>query len=244
MDVAVDRVGAVAVVRLSAPQRRNALTVEMAQELIRAFDGIDAAPSIGAVVIKGEGKGFCAGADLSTLGDAGDDPASTESYNGLSTIYASFTRLGQLAAPVIAAVHGAAVGAGLNLAMAADLRIVARDSRLISGFVRIGAHPGGGHFVLLSRLVGREAATAMAIFDEEIDGVEAERRGLAWRAVAAEDVDAVALELALRVAAKPALARMAIRTLRTELGPPAVGWDVAVQAEKAPQMWSLRQRAK
>ena len=99
--------------------------------------------------------------------------------------------------PTIAAVLGAAVGAGINLMLATDLRIVAEDARLISGFLRIGLHPGGGHFGLLAGRAGAEAAAAAGIFGEEISGVRAVQLGLAWEALPAEQVEQRAAELAL-----------------------------------------------
>ena len=98
----------------------------------------------------------------------------------MGTIYDSFYRLGQVRVPTVAAVRGSAVGAGMNMLLAADLRIVAQDARLLCGFLKRGMHPGGGHFVILSRLIGREAAAAMALFGEEINGDKAVELGLAW----------------------------------------------------------------
>lgn len=112
----------------------------------------------------------------------------------------------------------------------------------MSGFLRIGLHPGGGHFVLLSRLAGREAAAAMALGGAEIDGDRAVALGLAWEAADDGAVEARAMEFAAGVAKDPALAR-AVRSFRLDTGPPAVGWDTAVQTERAPQMWSMRRRS-
>src|SRR6185503_7837039 len=133
------------------------------------FDEVDARADVGALVIKANGKSFCAGGDIATLTSAGQDPAAPDAYVGMGAIYDSFYRLGQVRVPTVAAVRGSAVGAGMNMLLAADLRIVARDVRLICGFLRRGLHPGGGHFVLLSRLVGREGAAAMALFGEQVD---------------------------------------------------------------------------
>ncbi len=232
--------GAVAVVTLNAPQRRNALTPAMASELIAAFDEVDARTELGAVVVRGVGRSFCAGGDVQTLTDAGRDPAAPDAYAGMGAIYDSFHRLGQVHAPTVAAVRGSAVGAGMNLLLAADLRIVARDARLLCGFLKRGMHPGGGHFVLLSRLVGREAAAAMALFGEEVDGETAVRLGLAWETLDDDAVDARALELATRVAKDPALARTAVANFRKEAGPPGVSWEIATQFERPAQMWSMR----
>src|SRR3954454_15106478 len=167
-EVLLDYDGAVAVVTLNAPDRRNALTPAVAGDLVAAFDEVDGRSDVGALVVRGVGKSFCAGGDIKTLTDAGRDPAAPENYAGMGAIYDSFYRLGQVKVPTIAAVRGSAVGAGMNMLLATDLRVIARDARLICGFLKRGLHPGGGHFVILSRLIGREAAAAMALFGEEI----------------------------------------------------------------------------
>jgi enoyl-CoA hydratase len=233
----------VAVVTLNAPQRRNALTPAMAAQLIAVLDEVDGRPEVGAVVVRGVGKSFCAGGDVQTLADAGRDPAEPDAYAGMSAIYDSFYRLGQVRAPTIAAVRGSAVGAGMNMLLATDLRIVARDARLLCGFLKRGMHPGGGHFVILSRLVGREAAAAMALFGEEVDGAGAVRLGLAWETVDDAVVEDRARELAVRVARDPELARVAAGNFRKETGPPHVSWEVATQFERPAQMWSMRRSA-
>jgi enoyl-CoA hydratase/carnithine racemase len=235
--------GGMAVVTLNAPERRNALTPGMAAELLAAFDEVDGRTDVGALVIRATGKSFCAGGDIATLTSAGKDPAAPDAYEGMGTIYDSFYRLGQVRVPTIAAVRGSAVGAGMNMLLAADLRIVASNARLLCGFLKRGMHPGGGHFVILSRLIGREAAAAMALFGEEIDGTRAVQLGLAWEAVDDEAVESRALELAGRVAADPDLARAAVGNFRKEVVNGAVGWDVAMQYERPAQMWSMRRSA-
>jgi enoyl-CoA hydratase len=142
----------------------------------------------------------------------------------------------------VAAVRGAAVGAGINLMLAADLRVVATDARILAGFLRIGLHPGGGFFTIAGRTAGREATAALGLFSEEIDGTRAAEIGLAWRAVDDEQVEQVAHDLAAAPAKDPLLAREAVRSFRTELGPPAIGWEAAVEFERATQMWSQRRR--
>ena len=167
------RDGGVAVLSLNAPDRRNALTVAMAEELVAACAELDADASVGAVVVRGEGGFFCAGGDAARSRRPGSDPADPEVYAGLGAVYRSFARVGELEAPTVAAVRGGAVGAGLNLMLATDVRIVARDAKIISGFIPIGLHPGGGHGALLGRTGAREAAAAMALFGERIDGERA-----------------------------------------------------------------------
>jgi len=232
----------VAVLSLQRPEQRNAFTRAMALDFIAACDRIDARPDVGAVVLRGEGPTFCAGADRAILAGAGEDPTGPEHYAAVGSIYDAFTRLGTLEAPVIAAVRGAAVGAGLNLMLCADLRIVADDVQLMSGFLRLGIHPGGGHFGLVARLAGREAAAAMGIFGATVDGPRAVTLGLAWEHHPAEQVEARAMELARAVAVDPELARTMVRTLRSTTRP-AVDGQLALEAERAPQLWSLRRRA-
>jgi enoyl-CoA hydratase len=242
-EVRLEREGGIAVLTLDAPARRNALTAGMAGELVAACDEADADPDVGAVVVRGEGGFFCAGGDRSTLAAAGRDPAAPETFEGLGAVYRSFQRVGELDPPSIAAVRGGAVGAGLNLALATDLRILARDALLVSGFLPIGLHPGGGHGALLGRMGSRETAAALALFSERIDGERAEELGLAWSAVDDDDVEGVALELAGRAAADPELARRTARSLRSELGPPQLPWAASLELERGSQMWSLRRKA-
>ena len=233
----------IAVITLNAPERRNALTVDMAGALTEACAEIDADDTVAVAVIRGAGKGFCAGAQLQTLSQAGADPASDENFRAINAVYQSFYRVGQLAVPTMAAVHGSAVGAGLNLALATDLRIVAENARLFAGFRRLGLHPGGGHFALLHRAAGREAAAAIGMFAHEIDGNAAVRIGLAWEAVSEERVHERALDTAEGLAHDPALARRLVQTFRKETGPQAVPWDVAIDVERSHQMWSFRRAA-
>jgi len=239
-EVLLDYDGAVAVVTLNAPDRRNALTPAMADELIATFDEVDGRSDVGALVVRAVGKSFCAGGDIATLIFFCNDTATPENYEGMGKIYDSFYRLGQVRVPTIAAVRGSAVGAGMNMLLAADLRIVATDARLICGFLKRGLHPGGGHFVILSRLIGREAAAAMALFGEEVNGTRAVELGLAWESVDDAAVEDRALELARRVAADPELARAAVGNFRKEVVDGAVSWEVATQFERPAQMWSMR----
>ena len=232
----------IAVLTLNAPERRNALTVAMAEALTAACEEIDADAAVGAVV-RGEGGYFCAGGDRATLAAAGRDPAEDERYRGMSAIYRSFARVGELAPPTVAAIRGGAVGAGLNLALATDLRVVAEDAKLLSGFIPIGLHPGGGHTALLSRLGSREAAAALTLFGERLSGTQAVERGFAWAAVPDAEVDDAALALAAVPARDPELARRTAASLRTITGPPALPWAAALELERASQMWSMRRRA-
>ena len=231
----------VAVITLEAPERRNALSVEMATELSEAAARVDADPTVGALVVTG-GPHFCAGAVRSVLADTGLDPVEDTAYRNLETVYQAFTRIGSVQVPTIAAVRGAAVGAGLNLALSTDLRIVSRTARLLPGFAQIGIHPGGGHFTLLNRVAGREAAAALGLFGEEVTGERAVELGIAWAALDDVVVETEATSFAARVARDPALARRLVASFRRETVPGGMPWDVAVDVERSPQMWSLRRK--
>jgi enoyl-CoA hydratase len=241
-EVDIEVTSGIATITLNAPERRNALTLAMADELVAACDRIDADASIGAVVLQARGQSFCAGADRATLAAAYADPAGDEHYAAIDRIYRAFTRVGEIAAPTIAAVRGHAVGAGLNLALATDLRIVGLDTLLSSGFARIGLHPGGGHFALLGR-AGREAAAAIGIFAQDLRGPRAVELGLAWECVAPEQVQARSHEIAATIARDPELARATAHSMRSELGPPPLPWGAGLAIERAPQMRSFRRRA-
>jgi enoyl-CoA hydratase len=241
-EIVLERHDGVAVLTLNAPQRRNSLTEPMAMELLDACVEIDEDPTIGAVVLRGAGGYFCSGGDRATLASVGASPARDEAFHLLGRIYDSFRRVGALQPPSIAAVEGGAVGAGLNLAMATDLRIVAADARLVSGFMPIGLHPGGGHATLVARAGGREVTNALVLFGESLTGHECVDRALAWEALPQDQVFGRALELAARAAADPALSRRVARSARLQAGPPAIGWDAALELERASQMWSMQRK--
>jgi enoyl-CoA hydratase len=237
-DVTLSIADGVGVITLTASHRRNALTEGMVRALFEACDRVDQNLSVGAVVLTG-GAYFCAGAHRSILAAIAKDSGSDWAAGTLDLFYQASYRFGHVEVPTIAAVRGGAVGAGLNLALAADLRVVAEDARLASGFQRIGLHPGGGHFALALRGLGRESAAALGLFDQELSGLDAARTGRAWRAVADDDVDREALSIAKRAAADPDLARRAVKTFRLEAGPPQSSWANGVELERGPQEWSF-----
>ncbi|MHA6616338.1 enoyl-CoA hydratase/isomerase family protein [Pseudonocardia sp. DLS-67] len=240
-EVHLERRDGVAVLTIDSVEVKNGLTPEMGRQLAQLCDEIDADESLGAAVVRGAGGTFCSGADRRRW-RPGVDQAEETAYNDTGAVYGAFMRVGALAVPSIAAVRGAAVGAGINLMLATDMRVVADNARIMAGFLRIGLHPGGGFFTIAGRTAGREATAAMGLFSEEIDGRRAEQLGMAWRAVPDGEVEELAFELAARSAKDPALARQAVRSFRTELGPPGIGWEAALHFERATQMWSQRRR--
>lgn len=228
--------GSVATILLRAPARRNALTADSARAIIEAVRRAEQDETVGGLLLCGEGPAFCAGADrsiLSRAADAHDD----EAQRTLETIYDLFLVVGRCAVPTVAAVDGFAVGAGLNLALATDMTLVTPRARLISGFARIGLHPGGGHHALLSRRGGAGTAAAMGVFDAEVDGPRAVELGLAWELVEADRIAQRARELLATVAGDPTLARLLVRSLRR--GEDFHRWERGVETERGLQLRSL-----
>lgn len=222
----------VAVLTLDAPGRRNALDLAMCDEIVATLDALEADPEVGAVVVTGTAPAFCAGADLSHLG--------ASQRNGLRRVYEGFLRVARSPLPTVAAVNGPAVGAGMNLALACDVRMAARSARFDTRFLQLGIHPGGGHTWMLRRAVGPQAATAMVLFGEVLDGAEAERTGLAWRCVPDDHLLAEAQAMAARAAAGPP---ELVRRIKATLADVASidDHDEAVERELEPQVWSINQ---
>ncbi len=186
----IDRV---AMITVNDPERRNAVTEVTSGLLGDAVERAENDPGVHAVVVSGAGKAFCAGADLSALGEAATD--------GLERLYAGFMALGRCSLPTIAAVNGAAVGAGMNLALAADVRIAGPHAIFDPRFQKLGIHPGGGATWMLNRAAGPEVARAALLFGMRFDAEAAVRHGLALQI--ADDPVAAALELAAGPAAAP-----------------------------------------
>lgn len=228
----------VATVTLADPDRRNALTMPMVTEIVDLFDQLEADPAVGAVVVTGEPPAFCAGADLSHLSSsAAEGPEA-----GLRAIYEGFLRIGRSPLPTIAAVNGAAVGAGMNLALVCDVRLAATRARFDTRFLQLGLHPGGGHTWMFRRIAGPQAVAATVLFGEILDGAEAERVGLVWRCVS----DDALLEEAQTMAARAATAPRELvgRTKATIADMANIGnHEASVDRELIPQVWSLEQPA-
>lgn len=222
----------VAVVTLDDPERRNALNATMVGEIIEVFDRLEADDGVGAVVVTGAAPAFCAGADLGNLAEA--------TREGLTGIYEGFLRVARSSLPTVAAVNGAAVGAGMNLALACDVRLAAERARFDTRFVDLGLHPGGGHTWMLRNAVGPQNAAAMVLFGQILDGRAAERAGLVWRCHADEALLDEAVALAARAASGP---KPLVAEVKRTLGDMA-GIDthpVAVDRELDTQVWSTRQ---
>ena len=230
--------GGVATLRLCEPERRNALHPALVDGITGALDDLEADPGCQAVVITGTDGAFCAGAELSHLAAGADD---TQREAALRDIYAAFLRVAASPLFTVAAVNGPAVGAGLNLALACDVILAGSTARFDSRFLSLGIGPGGGHTWWLQRRVGPQGAAAMVLGGEVLDAADAERVGLAWRALPDGELDSAAMELARRAAsAPPELLRRTKDTLaRTRTGSHAD----AVTTELPTQLWSMGQPA-
>jgi enoyl-CoA hydratase len=230
--------GVVAVVTLDDPDRRNTLSSAMIAALIDAFDDFESDRSdVGAVVITGAGKGFCAGADLGDLAQTGA-VSDAERESGLRAIYEGFLRVARSSLPTVAAINGAAVGAGMNLLLCCDVRLAARSARFDTRFLQLGLHPGGGNMWMLQRAVGPQVAAAMVLFGHTADAEEAVRRGLVYDLVDDEALVDQAVAFAANAAAAP---RALVQAMKRELGLPPVEHAAAVDREVTAQAWSMGQ---
>jgi enoyl-CoA hydratase len=230
--VLLDIADGVATLTLNNPDERNTMTAPMVAEIVAAMDRIESDSAVGALVVTGTAPAFCAGANLGNLAEADGE--------SLGVIYEGFLRIARSPLPTIAAVNGAAVGAGMNLALGCDVRIAAKRAKFDTRFLQLGIHPGGGHTWMLRRIVGPQVAAATVLFGEVLDGAEAQRVGLAYRCVDDADLLAVAHEMAARAASAPR--ELVIETKKTLAAMADVQTHPdAVARELTPQLWSTRQ---
>jgi enoyl-CoA hydratase len=230
----------VAVVTLEAPQRRNAFTTELVDALITLFDELESRPEVRAVVVTGAPPAFCAGAALGHLASPGatDD----ERRTNLMAIYQGFLRVARSPLATVAAVNGPAVGAGMNLALACDLRVAGRSARFDARFLALGLHPGGGHTWMAQRAMGTQAATAALLFGQRLDAMAALACGLVWEVAEDEALVPRCVELAtLAASMDPELVQRTKATLAVTAGLGTL--DEAVAYELEVQVWSMSQPA-
>lgn len=189
----------VAVITLARPDKLNALTPDMADEMRHALGNTGEAR---AVLIRGEGKAFCSGADLSAIiarGSAGDG-----AYESLTDHYHPLLEaIVEHDLPVIAEVQGAAAGIGCSLALACDFCVASEDAYFLQAFVNIGLVPDGGASWLLPRLVGTARAAEMLMLGEKLPAAKAAEWGLVYRCVASDALESEAGALASRLARGP-----------------------------------------
>jgi enoyl-CoA hydratase/carnithine racemase len=205
--VVLERDADVAILTFNDPSRRNAMTEAMGHAIAESVNALLGDDSLRAVVLTGAGHAFSAGGDLDmveNMARKGSSNPGDETRRELSEFmrrfYGLYLCVRELPCPTIAAVNGAAIGAGLCVALACDTRIAARDAKMGLNFTRLGIHPGMGATWTLPRIVGPARAAELLFMGRILDGAEAERIGLVNRAVDAEAVLPEALEMARSIA--------------------------------------------
>ena len=206
----MERKNAIATVTLNRPDVGNAFNKELMKELDDAFKEISLDESIWAVILTGAGKHFSSGIDLSLFSSLGDAAAAVEESEGETyaegTLAATVIRIRSMGKPVIAAINGAAIGAGIGLALACDIRIASDKARFSTIFVKRAIAPDSGSSFTLPRVIGLPRAYEFMFTGDVIDAAEADRIGLVNRIVPHDDLMKAVTELAEKIAKNPPLA--------------------------------------
>lgn len=211
--IVYEKADGVATITLNRPERMNAFTNTMIREWAQALEDARLDAEVRAVIVTGAGRGFCAGADL--RGDSGlqeaargeAPPSAADRRNWLrDTVHYVPRQVALLDKPYIAAVNGPAVGAGMDMASMADIRIASEEARFSMAYVKVGLLPGDGGCYYLPRIVGLAKALELIWTGDFIDAQEALRIGYVSRVVPAEELLPAARELAQRIAQGPAVA--------------------------------------
>ena len=218
-DIGVDKdANFVGTIEIRRPPH-NFFDIPLIQEIATALEALDNDSECRAVVWAAQGKSFCAGAnfgDGSTLDQEGRRPG--EPMPGVAHLYIEGNRLFRTKKPIVAAVHGAAVGGGLGLAMVADFRVACPEARFCANFTRLGFHPGFGLTVTLPAVIGPTKAALMFYTSRRVTGEEAFAMGLADLLVPQAEVRAAAMKLAAEIAKNAPLGLIATRaTMRGDL---------------------------
>jgi enoyl-CoA hydratase/carnithine racemase len=211
--IAVSEAGFIATIEVRRGPN-NFIDTDMVAEIADALEVYDRTPEVRVIVLCAEGKHFCAGADFSSRGPDGVMRTAKRGRH----LYKEAQRLWKTGKPIVAAVHGAAIGAGVGLAVMADFRVTCPEARFSSNFTRLGFHPGFGLTATLPRLIGEQQAAMMMYTGRRLTGEEAVAIGLADHCVPLGQVRAKAVEVAMEIAQSGPLAIIATReTLRRGL---------------------------
>jgi enoyl-CoA hydratase/carnithine racemase len=217
-DIGIEKTGHVALVEIRRPPN-NFFDIPLIKEIASAFEAFDEDTNIRAVVLGSQGKAFCAGAnfgDGSTLDAQGRRP--NEPGPAVAPLYIEGNRLFRTKKPIIGAIHGAAVGGGLGLAMVADFRVTCPEARFVANFTRLGFHPGFGLTVTLPAVIGPTKAALMFYTSRRVPGDEAHAMGLADVLVPQDQVRGAAMKLAAEIAENSPLGLIATRmTMRGDI---------------------------
>jgi len=195
----INREGAITTIKLNRPERYNSFNREMALALQQFLDQC-ATDGTRCIVLTGEGKAFCAGQDLNEVTDPNGPELQkivAEHYNPI------VARLRDIEVPVIAAVNGAAAGAGANIALACDIVIARESSYFLQAFSHIGLIPDSGGTYHLPRLIGFQRASALMMLGEKVSAKDAESMGMIYKSVPDAEWDAYVVTLSQRIAAMP-----------------------------------------
>lgn len=233
--VLTTRDGALVTISINRPERRNALDPAVKVSLREALEKVSADESVRAVVLAGEGGHFCAGQDLKEHARSLADHGAEATFATVLDDYAPIIRaLATMPKPVVAAIEGACVGAGLGLALACDLRVVARTASLATAFSAIGLTCDSGLAHTLPRAVGEARARELVLLAEPFTGEQAHGWGLAARLTDPGEARTVAEELAGRLAAGPTAAYAESKRLLAETW--SRGLEETMRAEAEAQL--------
>ena len=211
--ILLDVTDGIAVLTLNQPARRNPMSERMGEELAGALSGVAARDDVRVLVLAGAGESFCAGGDMALI-EANTRRSVEARRQVMRAYYDRYLSLMRLEIPTIAAVHGHAVGGGLALALACDLRYAAEDARLSVNFARLGLHPGMASTLTLPRAIGAARALELFYTGRVVSGREAEALGLVNRAVPRAELLPTTLEAARAIAASaPLVVRMLKRAV-------------------------------
>lgn len=217
-DIGLEKSGLVSLIEMRRPPN-NFFDIALIREIAGALEALDADDGCRAVVLAAQGKAFCAGAnfgDGSALTPEGQRPG--EQTQPVQHLYIEAIRLFRTRKPIVAAVHGAAIGGGLGLAMVADFRVTCPEARFSANFTRLGFHPGFGLTTTLRETIGPSNAAMMFYTSRRVTGEDAHKMGLADQLVPQDQVRPAALALAAEIAENAPLGVMATRaTLRAGL---------------------------
>jgi 2-(1,2-epoxy-1,2-dihydrophenyl)acetyl-CoA isomerase len=203
------RDGAVGILTLNEPESLNAMTPDLLGALAKAIAEMTADPAIRALVLTGEGRGFCSGQNLKAFESLGQDIVA----GVLKFYWPTFRALRECRVPIVVAVNGVAAGGGFSLAMAGDMIVAARSANFIQVFSRIGLVPDLGSTWLLPRLIGRQRALELMLFNEPLSAERAKEWGLVREVVDDPQLMPEAIKLAQRLAQGPTRALVATRML-------------------------------
>ncbi len=212
-ELIVEKEGHIAIITLNAPKNRNALGVVISTELHKALDECDKDSDVRVIVLKGAGKGFSSGGNLKEMRNTLDDNPDIYMNNLLKAIYTAIPKVQKISKPVIASVHGFAIGAGMTLALACDIVIAADNSNFSVSFVKVGLIAAGHSTLILPKLVSLKKAAELCLIGDSISAKEALDLGLINKIVPQAELETATMEYAKKIAAGPPLAVQATKKM-------------------------------